>query len=281
MRFYRIAAGLIGLCVWSLGASLQAEKIIEDTFTGYPDNALISADPAGWALGLTGNWSLNLNNSFYVNKTQADDNAGTGKAVYDYPSNDNGTRIATRNTSTNHVLFEDDGDVFYASFLIDPGRADGTMTFELELDKLVGTGGMSDFSFGIIGGEYIVGNGGSDVNVGAGPVTPDEQLVLVRIVYGAAESGPGVDEIITLWVDPVDESSTPVINGFSTDFLNSGGGKIMAVSMRGDKMSGAPAFFDNLRVGSSFTAVIPEPSTLSLLTMGLIILIPIMIRRCR
>jgi len=59
MRFSgSIVAGVIGLCVWFLGASLQAELIIEDTFTGYLDNALISDSPAGPALGLTGDWSL-------------------------------------------------------------------------------------------------------------------------------------------------------------------------------------------------------------------------------
>ena len=280
MKFHRIVADVIGLCVLSLGTSLQAEPIIEETFTGYLDNALISASPAGPAIGLTGDWSLTPNNSFYVNKTQADDNAGTGKAVYDYPSNDNGTRTATRNTSTQQVLFENDGDVFYASFLIKPGQFDGDMTFGLELNKL-GVGGTSNFAFGIVDGKYIVGNDGNDINVGNGTVTTDEQLVLVRIEYGDTNSG-GLDdnEVITLWVDPVDELSTPVINGVSTDFLNSGGGKIMAVSIRGDQMNGSPAFFDNLRVGSSFSSVVPEPSTLSLLVMGIIILIPV-IRWCR
>ena len=279
MKLHRIVAGVIGLCVLSLGTSLWAEPIIEEMFIGYLDNALISDSPAGPATGLTGNWTLVPNTAFYVNKTQADDNAGTGKAVYDYYSTDSGARTATRNTADDHVLFENDGDVFYASFLIDPARYNGGMTFGLELSKLLGTGGVSNFSFGIIGGEYIVGNGGNDINVHGGTVTADEQLVLVRIKYGASDSGPGADEVVTLWVNPIDESSTPVINSVSTDFLNSGGGKITAVSIRGENMNGSPAFFDNLRVGSSFAAVIPEPSTLSLLAMGFLALIPMIRRR--
>jgi hypothetical protein len=279
MKFHRIVAGVFGLCVWSLGASLQAELLIEETFTGYLDNALISAHPAGPALGLNGDWTLTPNSDFFVNKTRYDDDAGTGKAVYNRPSGDNGTRTATRSTSVDHVLFENDGDTFYASFLVDPARTYGDMTFELGLTRLDG-GGALDFSFGIINGQYIVGNGGVDVNVGDGTVTADEQLVLVRVEYGEADSGPDDSEVITLWVNPVDESSTPVINNVLTDILNRGGGKITDVTMRGDQMYGSPAFFDNLRVGSSFTAVIPEPSTLSLLTMGLLFLIP-MIRRRR
>ena len=70
-----------------------------------------------------------------------------------------------------------------------------------------------------------------------------------------------------------------MIDGVSTDLLNQGGGRLTAVSMRGDQMDGSPAFFDNLRVGTSFEAVIPEPSTLSLLALGLIILIPMIMRR--
>ncbi len=259
MRYHGIAAGVMGLCLISLAASLQAENIIEETFTGYPDNALISADPAGPANGLIGNWTLVPDSNFYVNKTQADDDAGTGKAVYDRPSGDNGTRTATRNTSAEHVLYEIDGDLFYASFLIDPPRADGDMIFEFELVSLDG-GGAIDFSFGISGGAYIVGNGGISSVASGGTVIVGEQLVVIRIEYNDTSTG-GLDdnEVVTLWVDPVDESSLPVINGVSTELLNSGGGKILTVSIRGDQMNGQPAFFDDLRVGLSFAEVVPGP----------------------
>jgi hypothetical protein len=256
VRFHRAAASVIGLFVCSLGTDLQAERIIEETFTGYLDNALISARPAGPALGLTDDWILVPNSNFYVNKTQADNDAGTGKAVYDRPPGDNGTREATRSTSSEHVLFETDGDVFYASFLIDPALDDGRMTFELRLTNLDG-GGAQNFAFGIIDGEYSVGTGGVHVDVSGGTVTADEQFVLVRIEYGDAESGPDDSEVVTLWVDPVDELSTPVIDAVSADLLNRGGGRITAVSIRGEQMLGHPAFFDDLRVGTSFAAVIP------------------------
>jgi hypothetical protein len=129
---------------WLLcGSSLaQAELIINETFTGYPDNALISTSPAGWALGLTGDWALDSESDFYVNRTQADPDAGTGKAVYDRPSDDNGAREASRTAADDFVLFSQDGDVFYASFLILPGRAMGHMYFTLVLDRL-NAGGFS------------------------------------------------------------------------------------------------------------------------------------------
>lgn len=256
MRSHGIAAGVVGLCLVSLVASSRAEPVIEDTFTGYPDNALISADPAGPANGLTGNWSLVPDREFYVNKTEADDEAGTGKAVYDRLSDFNGARIATRSTSAEHLLYETDGDLFYASFLVDPARAGGDMTFELELNSL--GGGSVDFSFGISGGTYIVGNGGISSIVSGGTVTTGEQLIVVRIEYGDTSSGGSDDdEVVTLWVDPVDESSLPVINGVSAELLSGGGGRIATVSIRGDQMDGGPAFFDDLRVGASFEAVMP------------------------
>ena len=99
MRFCQIAIGVKGLCVCSLATSLQAELIIEETFTGYLDNTLISASPAGPAIGLTDDWRLVPNSDFYVNKTQADNDAGTGQAVYDRPPGDNGTRTATRSAA--------------------------------------------------------------------------------------------------------------------------------------------------------------------------------------
>jgi hypothetical protein len=257
---------------------LQAAPIIEETFTGYPDNALISDSPAGLATGLTGDWTLVPNSDFFVNRTQTDLDAGTDQAVYDRPAGDNGTREATRATSADHTLFAADGDLFYASFLIDAPLAGGRMTFELDLVRLDG-GGVADLSFGIIDGAYIVGNGGIDADVSGGTVTTGEQLVLVRIEYGDADSGPDDNELVTLWVDPLDESSTPVITGASVDFLNRGGGAITAVAMRGEQMSGLPASFDNLRVGHSFGAVIPEPATSFLMALGLVVL-P-MIRRRR
>jgi hypothetical protein len=263
MRYLGIAAGVMVLCLTLLAGPLQAGPIIEDTFTAYPDNALISVDPAGPADGLIGNWTLVPDSDFFVNKTATDDEAGTGKAVYDRPAGDNGTRTATRSTAAEHVLYETDGDLFYASFLIDPARAGGDMTFELELLSLDGGGGAVDFSFGISGGAYIVGNGGISGVVSGGTVTADEQLIVVRIEYGDTKSGGTDDnEVVTIWVDPFDESSPPMVNGVSAELLNSGGGKIASVSIRGDQMDGQPAFFDDLRVGFSFADVMPAPPSL-------------------
>lgn len=253
---HRRAICVMGLCLVLAPASVQAQLIVEDTFTGYPDNALISADPAGPAFGLTGNWTLVPDSDLFVNKTQLDDEAGTGKAVYDRPSSDNGARTATRSTANQPILYEADGDLFYASFLIDPPRTDGDMIFELEIIGL--SAGAVDFSFGISGGTYIVGYGGISAVANGGSVTAGEQLVVVRIEYGDTNSGgPDDDEIINLWVNPVNESSLPVIDDFSTALLNSGGGKVVTVSIRGDQMNGQPAFFDDLRLGLTFADVMP------------------------
>ena len=142
----------------------QADPFIYESFTGYPDNALISASPAGPALGLTGDWYLDAENFFYVNMTAADPEAGTDKAVYDMPFDDNGARTAQRFTSVDHVLLRNDGDVLYASFRILLPRSSGHMIFTLVLDRLDG-GGQADVSFGMINDHFIIGNGGEDVDV--------------------------------------------------------------------------------------------------------------------
>lgn len=258
MRLCHRRVCVVACGIWAVCGSLEAGRIVDERFSGYLQDALISASPAGPAVGLTGDWALDSESDFYVNRTQLDLAAGSGKAVYDRPSNDNGSRIATRATSKDHVLFENDGDVFYASFLIAPGRSSGDMTFELELNRING-GGALDCSFGIIGGAYAVGNGGVDVDASGATATAVEQLVVLRIEYGdSGTGGPSVaedEELITIWVDPVGESSPAVLDAVSTDFLSRGGGKLTAVSIRGDKMSGQPAFFDNLWVGTSFESV--------------------------
>ena len=245
------------VCLLSLGAPSHGQLLIEETFMGYPDNALISDSPAGPAIGLAGDWTLTPNSDFYVNRSQNDDRAGSCKAVYDRPAGDNGTREAVRDTSAEHVLLSSDGDVFYASFFIDPARTNGRMTFELRLKRLDG-GGVPAFSFGVLDGAYVAGNGGIDIDASGGAVDAGGQRVVARVEYGDGSSGPDDQELITLWVDPVNEESAPVIDAASIDFLNQGGAKIIAVSIRGEQMAGRPASFDDLRVGFSFSDVAPK-----------------------
>ncbi len=244
--YTRFTTGLA--CLWLLAGSsnVLADPFILETFTGYPDNALISASPAGPALGLLGDWQLDTQSYFYVNRTETDLNGGTGKAVHDFPYDDNGAREAYRLTSNDHVLFIENGDEFFASFLIKPGRATGDMLFTLILDRLDG-GGQPEVSFGIKDGHFIVGNGGADVDASGGTPTVSEMLVVLKVVYGNTGN-----ETVTLWVDPANELSDPVIDNVPVDFLNFGGGKVIAVTIRGEQMAGQPAFFDDLRVGLQF-----------------------------
>jgi hypothetical protein len=249
-------------CFWLIAGSTiaLAEPIIHETFTGYPNNALISASPAGPAVGLSGDWRLDADSYFYVNRTQADLDGGTGKAVYDMPYDDNGVRKASRATSSDHVLFSADGDTFYASFSIFPPSASGEMLFTITLDRLDG-GGQMDATFGISEGRFSVGNMGAELNLSGGTPVAAEMMVVLRVEYGDASSGSNDDEVVTLWVDPVNESSTPVIDDVPFNFLHRGGGAITSVSIRGDHMAGRPAFFDNLRVGLTFEDVTGATTT--------------------
>jgi hypothetical protein len=257
---------LLGLI--TISAAVSADPIIYESFTGYPDDALISDHPAGPALGLAGDWTLAPDNFFYVNRTQADTGAGSGKAVYDMPYDDNGARIAQRQASPVHPLFDFDGDVFYASFRVYPPRADGTMLFMLMLDRPDG-GGQLDLSFGMTEGQFIVGSGGVNTDVVGGAPSVTEMQIVLRIEYGDATSGPDNLELVTLWVNPVDESSSPVIDEAPADLLNPGGGTLVGVAIRGDQMDGQPAFFDDLLVGFSFEDVSSAPAAFVTNPLGL------------
>ena len=100
---YAVSVALFGLT--TLSATIQADPIVFEGFTGYPDDALISDSPAGPAIGLTGDWQLDPENFFYVNMTEADPEAGSDQAVYDMPWDDNGARTAQRVASPEHALF--------------------------------------------------------------------------------------------------------------------------------------------------------------------------------
>lgn len=107
------------------------------------------------------------------------------------------------------------------------------------------------------GGHFAIGNGGANPEVTGGAPGVQEMLVVLRAEYGDSDSGPDDLEVLTLWVDPTDESSSPVIDQAAVDLLNRGGGRPTGVAMRGEHMAGLPAFFDNLRVGLEFTDVVP------------------------
>lgn len=246
--YTRFTTGLATLWLLASGGAL-ADPFILEMFKNYPDNALISTSPAGPALGLMGDWYLDTESHFYVNRTEADLEAGTGKAVYDYSSDDNGVREATRVTSSDHFLFSEDGDVFYASVLIQPSLATGHMLFTLILDRLDG-GGQPEVTFGMKDGHFIVGNAGVEVHVSGGTPAANEMLVVLKVEYRNFGA-----EIVTLWIDPENELSDPVIDNMPVEFLNAGGGKVTAVAMRSEQMAGLPALFDDLRVGLQFEDV--------------------------
>lgn len=250
-----------GLSVF--GVSAAADPIVHESFTGYPDDAMISTPPAGSAIGLTGDWYLDPPNYFYVNRTEADLDSGTGKAVYDMPYDDNGARTAQREAAPKHALFDLDGDVFYASFRVVPPRYDGYMLFGLSLERLDG-GGQPNLTFGMKDGHFVIGNGGVSVEVLGGIPTATEMRIVLRLEYGDGSSGQDDLEVLTLWVDPASEASIPVIANVAEDLLNRGGGRLTGVSIRGEQMDGQPALFDDLLVGFGFDDVVvtqSEPPT--------------------
>jgi len=246
------------LLLATLSSVALADPIVFEGFDGYPEDALISDNPAGPAPGLAGDWTLAPDNFFYVNRTELDLEAGVDKAVYDMPYDDNGARTAQRQTAREYALLDADGDVFYAGFRVNPPRADGAMLFSLILEQLVG-GGQPALSFGMNDGSFVVGNGGVNTDVQGGTATAEEMQLVLRVEYGGGGSGPDGLEVVTLWVDPVDEGSSAVIDQVAVDLLNGGGVVLTAVAIRGEQMDGQPALFDDLAVGFEFADVITAP----------------------
>lgn len=99
--------------------------------------------------------------------------------------------------------------------------------------------------------------------------TPGQTYQLVgRLDFNAA----GADEQWTVWLDPTDESDTPDIQ--TTKDL--GYTELAAVQMWYANYNFAntdDTYIDDLRIGSSFQSVIPEPSSLALLGLGGLLII--------
>jgi hypothetical protein len=132
------------------------------------------------------------------------------------------------------------------------------MLFTLTLERPDG-GGQPELSFGMNGGHFVVGNGGVNVDVVGGSPALTEMQVVLRLEYGDGASGSDDLEVVTVWVDPEGEASTPVIDNVAANLLNRGGARLIGVAIRGEQMAGQPAMFDDLLVGYEFEDVVETP----------------------
>lgn len=163
---------------------------------------------------------------------------------------------------------------FYASVdLRETG--DGNDTFGNSLVFRDGTGGAGStiFLFGLRNNQYRVFIGGSQQLAGTYNEGDWDQLV-VRFEFN--DSG---DESVTLWVNPTTEGDTPVISDFTGE---AGTSSFLSISPQAFELNVGTLAQDNIRIGTTFQDVIPEPNqAMSFGVVALLVMLWLRRQRCQ
>ena len=258
-----ITAAVILATVAGVGAAPIIEVDFSDNSTGdlVGQSATVSGD------GLTGAWSKYQDSSY--NKIEIE---GADKELKVYRDNKKAweCRAEADVDSSLPAPITADGEGFYLGFNIrfeGDGMADGGVRLAAGSNELLVAGALE--------GEFVAGSlhsGGLQYNQplysGQAVTAGTDYLLIAKFT----DNESGYDDRIQLWIDPSSESDTPVMDEMVTsEITNWQGAKITSIGIGDldDLVNSEPTVYvDNVRVGSSFADVVPEPATMSLLAIG-------------
>ncbi|MEO7340884.1 MAG: PEP-CTERM sorting domain-containing protein [Luteolibacter sp.] len=255
-------------------AIAPAAVLSYESFSGYTDATQLDNQTAPTVAGYVGNW-VHGNTSFgtqdiltsstgltYAGLTTTGGSAGV-------PTNTAGGEIVAGNSGRNARALDSSITVdatttgtLYMSFLFQTGRETGAATYQmLELYNGINTidtngdatrafqagtsGNGNNYTFG-------VGNSASAVSLGAANTAVHQFLVRFNLSATA-----GADSA-TIWLDPTTETG-----GISTSGLNLAWNALSLADYDGNS-----AKWDEIRWGTTFADVVPEPSAALLGGLG-------------
>ncbi len=225
--------------------------------------------------GLTGDWFVtsDYGGDVFVNR---EGTALPGR--YEHYKSSDLARSFRRNTSDAFFSDIEAGDSFYYSavFRATSLDSDNELMVVLQNDS---DGHSSDLVFGIAGSEFLIGDAGgtgptSGDNTTAGTVQADTDH---RLIVKFTLDVDGNTDRLDAWVDVNSESDAKLIDNFQASlvrgqFTSAGDASERGISgiegfgeNLGDFQTG---FIDDIRVGTTFGDVVPEPATMSLLAIG-------------
>ncbi len=219
---------------------------------------------SGWA----GAWSAS-SGSFTSGVVQASSLAYTG-----YSAGEGGSLRVSVNSANGRVIrllddtYGTDGDVVYFSFLMQlNATGDQYRAFELNAplsnsdpDRTVQLGtGSIDFTAGNFGLRI---NNNASIAVDLGAQDTSVNLFVVKLEYHAGVN----NDVVQVWRNPDLSGPEPLATGTLTavNLQNLGVGRMSFARFN----SANNATWDEVRIGTTWDAVIPEPSTLLMLLTG-------------
>lgn len=257
------------VCAALLGAaSAQAELFVSDSFvTGGSDYATGNLDGQGPAVpGMTGNWlngsshqvsdtGLTYGGAGYVNG-----GGGSVTAMAAGQSGRGGRVLATAYDASST-------DTVYLSFLMQVSNGNLTQYKALELHD----GGFSDnpnrkFALGVQEGDFgsstanafgfkLMNSGSQEYQLASGGLNTNVNLFVVKFEF----SDQAASDSVTVWQNATAEDASGVtVSGLDMTFDR--------ISFA-DYNNNDSAAWDEIRMGDTFTDVIPEPATFGLIAV--------------
>lgn len=159
-------------------------------------------------------------------------------------------------------VFGDTDETYYFSVLVRPFSANSSGYFGIGLyDSSVGGDGIFFGEPGSGTNAWVIsaGNGTSEVSSGIAPSTESVSLLVLRATYKSSTS-----DTFTLYVNP-DVTNPEPTTGTT---LNIEAGKPVDITA---VFLGTDASFDEFRIGKTFESVTPEPSSLAILGVGVLL----------
>ncbi len=261
-RLVTLATAAVAVLLSSVAAPATAGLLVYEGFN-YPANAAISGQSGGGSFGWSGSWTGSQAAGYFI---------GAGSLPSPFPTaftsgNMLSTGISDGNKGTLRNLatpLGTPGTTDFFSFLMQPtgvvgqGFDDGHMGFSIlgTLNQLyAGKPGVGAVNPNLYDIETQGGITRAPTTIPA--VSGQTVLMVVRADFTA------VNDTFKLYINPpgADEPATPnaVLGGYSV-------GTVTAL-----QVSGPGAFnFDEIRVGTTFASVVPEPATLVLALAGLL-----------
>ncbi|HZZ44858.1 MAG TPA: PEP-CTERM sorting domain-containing protein [Tepidisphaeraceae bacterium] len=233
----------------TIGSTAHAALLISDTFD-YTNGSLAGNTPT-----TGGKWAAHsgTTNDIQVVSGAAVVNEATG--VQD----DNSTFAGGVTATT--------GSVLYSSYTVNVSAPTGTLApvyFGMFLN------GTSNFTSRVSIAAPATAGDGYRIALSQGSSTTAAGVILTAdlafgTTYTIATSYDYTNKNGSLWLNPVDTSSAPLGTTTDSGFSDAVG----AYAFRQSSATGNSSItIDNLKVGTTFADVVPEPSTLSLLGLG-------------
>jgi hypothetical protein len=273
----KLIAGLCLLGLTLVVAPARAELLAYDSFT-YDISATTALNGRTGGTGWTSAWTNVPSSSVTaLNVTSV----GAPLTAGLYTGGDYAVSIPGMSQSSGGIAgsrsFASQTDEVWFSFLFRTPAVVGNddfLQFSLNNDAdQTNSASIGDTDTSATGNKFSVRIGGTN----GGTTFPGSKLILGGTDYflvgrvskaGASGNGSGTYDLVEMWVDPTGAAAPELASFIVSRDANSNMGAISYFTVRTANFDNTPYYFDELKVGTTYLSVTPEPAALAPLALA-------------